>query len=280
MPTFNDQVDIVLAGNSGVPETSIGEESLVVTHSENGLSPGVTFNNALGDYFVQRFTFNKAPANIPNGESGSLVADWNGITMVGTETLRFSIGTPWHIGFVPGAPILHGRKYGYQLPDNVIVEITGTGAQVNGDLTVTGDVFLIGGADCAEDFDIMQQEKVEPGTVMIITDTGKLEESRHAYDKRVAGVISGAGAFKPAITLDKQLSENNRQPIAMLGKVFCKVDAQYGAVEVGDMLTTSPTSGYAMKALDPFKAFGSVIGKALKPLKNGMGLLPILVTMK
>ncbi len=115
---------------------------------------------------------------------------------------------------------------------------------------------------------------------MIINDTGKLEESRTAYDKRVAGVISGAGEFKPAITLDKQLSENNRQPIALLGKVFCKVDAQYGAIEVGDMLTTSPTLGYAMKALDPFKAFGSVIGKALKPLKNGMGLLPILVTMK
>ncbi len=39
------------------------------------------------------------------------------------------------------------------------MQITKQGVQINTDLTVTGDVFLTTGADCAEDFDIMQQEK-------------------------------------------------------------------------------------------------------------------------
>ena len=64
-----------------------------------------------------------------------------------------------------------------------------------------------------------------------------------------------------------------------MGKVFCKVDAKFGAIEVGDLLTTSSTPGYAMKASDPFKAFGAVIGKALRPLTVGQGLIPILISL-
>jgi len=96
----------------------------------------------------------------------------------------------------------------------------------------------------------------------------------------VAGVISGAGDCKPAIVLDKQPSHANRSPLALLGKVFCKVDARYGSIEVGDLLTTSETPGHAMKATDPLKAFGSIIGKALRPLRDGQGLIPILVALQ
>ena len=52
---------------------------------------------------------------------------------------------------------------------------------------------------------------------------GVLHQSRQAYDMRVAGVISGAGDYKLGIILDKQQSGNNRRPIALLGKVDCKV---------------------------------------------------------
>ncbi len=148
-----------------------------------------------------------------------------------------------------------------------------------GDIEVTGDIRLIN-ADCAEDFDITDLEKVEPGTVMVIDQGGALRQSDRAYDKRVAGVISGAGNYKPGIVLDKQESSNNRIPIALLGKVYCKVDAQYGAIEVGDLLTTSPTIGRAMRTSDPFKAFGAVIGKALRPLEEGQGLIPILIALQ
>jgi hypothetical protein len=100
----------------------------------------------------------------------------------------------------------------------------------------------------------------------MVIDAGRgLRESDRPYDERVSGVISGAGDFKPAIILDKQPAQDRRLPVALVGKVYCKVDAQYAPVEVGDLLTTSSTPGHAMKADEPLKAFGAVIGKALSP---------------
>jgi hypothetical protein len=58
------------------------------------------------------------------------------------------------------------------------------------------------------------------------------------------------------------------------------VDAQYSSIDVGDLLTTSPTPGHAMKASDPLRAFGAVIGKALRPLGSGRGLIPILIALR
>jgi hypothetical protein len=142
-----------------------------------------------------------------------------------------------------------------------------------------GDVIL-GNADCAEDFDIINADSVDGGTVMVLGESGILEPSQFAYDKRVAGVISGAGDYKPGIVLDRQGPQPNRKPIALVGKVYCKVDAQYGAIETGDLLTTSPTPGHAMKATDQQKAFGAVIGKALRPLKEGQHLVPILIALQ
>lgn len=150
---------------------------------------------------------------------------------------------------------------------------------VDGDIEVKGDIRLTN-ADCAEDFDVSGPDKAEPGTVMVLGHEGALSESQQAYDKRVAGVISGAGDYKPGIVLDKRQTQGNRQPIALMGKVFCKVDASYAPIEVGDLLTTSSTLGHAMRADDQMKAFGAVIGKALRPLKEGQGLIPILIALQ
>ena len=152
-------------------------------------------------------------------------------------------------------------------------------ALFEGDVEVTGDIRLTN-ADCAEDFNVSEAASVEPGTVMVLGDEETLSPSHGAYDKRVAGVISGAGNYKPGIVLDKQDSQQRRLPVALLGKVFCKVDAQFGPIEVGDLLTTSPTAGHAMRVDDPFKAFGAVIGKALRPLNEGQGLIPILIVLQ
>jgi hypothetical protein len=151
--------------------------------------------------------------------------------------------------------------------------------QVNGDMQVEGDIFLPG-ADCAEQFDFVDAARVEAGDVVVIDRDGALQQSQTAYDKKVAGVVSGAGAFRTGIILDQQQSRSNRLPVALVGKVYCKVDAEYGAVEVGDLLTTSATPGHAMKANDPMKAFGTVIGKALADLPSGKGLVPMLVCLQ
>ncbi len=148
-----------------------------------------------------------------------------------------------------------------------------------GNVEVTGDVVLTG-ADCAEEFDVAETVDIEPGTVMVLDQDGVLQQSQIAYDKKVAGVISGAGDYRPGMILDRLQSWDNRLPVALVGKVYCKVDAQYAPIDVGDLLTTSSTPGHAMKADDPFKAFGSVIGKALHPLKDGQGLIPILIALQ
>jgi hypothetical protein len=142
-----------------------------------------------------------------------------------------------------------------------------------------GDIIL-SNEDCAEEFDMLEEEQIEPGSVMVIESEGKLKQSSLPYDKRVAGVISGAGNYRPGIVLGKERSKGSRKPVALLGKVFCRVDAQYSSIQVGDLLTTSATLGHAMKAQDPARAFGSVLGKALRPLKTGKSLIPILIALQ
>ena len=151
--------------------------------------------------------------------------------------------------------------------------------QVAGTLNVSVDIVLTG-ADFAEDFAVEASGAVEPGTVMVLDENAVLRASDKCYDKRVAGVISGAGNYKPGLILDRHESSSGRLPVALVGKVYCKVDATFGAIEVGDLLTTSPTRGHAMKATDSSKAFGAVIGKALRPLHSGKDLIPILVSLQ
>ena len=89
------------------------------------------------------------------------------------------------------------------------------------------------------------------GTVLVIGADGALYESETEYDTRAAGVVAGAGCYRPGIILDKQRTSAGRLSVSLVGKVFCKVDGAHGAIEVGDLLTTSPTPGHAMKAIDP-----------------------------
>jgi hypothetical protein len=149
----------------------------------------------------------------------------------------------------------------------------------DGDVEVTGDIRLVN-ADCAEDFTVCGDSAADPGTVMVLAKGGGIRACDCAYDKRVAGVVSGAGNYRPGIVLDRQTGLAQRTPVALLGKVYCKVDAGFGAVEIGDLLTTSQTSGHAMRAAEPLLAFGSILGKALQPLEKGRGLIPILVALQ
>jgi hypothetical protein len=178
---------------------------------------------------------------------------------------------------VTGSTILSGTLFA-TFASGLAMIVSGD-AQFDGNLSVAKDITLTG-ADCAEEFDLQGIGEAEPGTVMVLDDMGTLEPSWKVYDKKVAGVVSGAGDYRPGMILDRRDTLHKRASLALLGKVFCKVDAQYASVEVGDLLTTSATPGHAMKATDPTRAFGSVIGKALRPLKSGQDLVPILVALQ
>jgi hypothetical protein len=60
----------------------------------------------------------------------------------------------------------------------------------------------------------------------------------------------------------------------------CKVDADIAPIQVGDLLTTSPTKGHAQKVLDSSQAIGAIVGKALGALEKGQGKIPVLVMLQ
>jgi hypothetical protein len=148
-----------------------------------------------------------------------------------------------------------------------------------GNVHVVGDISSNGG-DCAEVFDAADAEEIEPGTVVVLDVNGGVLPSHKPYDTKVAGIISGAGGLTAGLTLGKSVSQEGRLPVALVGKVYCKADAIYGPILAGDLLTTSPTPGHAMKATDRVKALGAIIGKALMPLPAGQGLVPILIALQ
>jgi len=160
--------------------------------------------------------------------------------------------------------------------------ITGIGPTAGrfiGNIVVTGDVQLTGG-DLAEQFQVVDPVNVTPGTVVCLEGLDRVQVSTTAYDRRVAGVVSGAGDYRPGLVLDQQSPSVGRKPLALVGKVFCKVDASYAPIEIGDLLTTSATPGHAMKATQSDRAFGAILGKSMGVLAGGTGMLPILVTLQ
>ncbi|HVQ94506.1 MAG TPA: hypothetical protein VMU51_25940 [Mycobacteriales bacterium] len=168
-----------------------------------------------------------------------------------------------------GAHNLPGENAGY-FDGNV--EVTGTiSAAVN---------ILLKNADGAEDFDVADGPVPGPGTVMVLDRDGSVRASDGPYDPRVAGVVSGAGTYRPAMRLDHRESERNRVPIALFGKVWCLADARSAPITLGDLLTTGERPGHAMRATDRQRSFGAVLGKALAGLPAGTGLVPILVALQ
>ncbi|MCX6693020.1 MAG: hypothetical protein NT074_00455 [Methanomicrobiales archaeon] len=118
-------------------------------------------------------------------------------------------------------------------------------------------------------------EDFPAGTVLIIGEDSRLARSETAYDTRVAGIVS----TKPGLTLGGD-EENNADNalIAVAGRVPCNVDASNGPIHPGDLLTTSNTPGYAMKAADP--KIGTILGKAMGTLESGTGTIEVIVTLQ
>ncbi|MGH8004302.1 MAG: hypothetical protein ACRECJ_06235 [Limisphaerales bacterium] len=150
---------------------------------------------------------------------------------------------------------------------------------------VVTDVLQInGGADLSEQFDVeASKRKPEPGVVVCIDpeNPGKLVVSAAAYDHKVAGIISGAGGVQPGMLMGQPGSEaDGEHPVALTGRVYCWVDASNGPIEPGDLLTTSDTPGHAMRVSDHRKAQGAIIGKAMTSLREGKGLVLVLVSLQ
>lgn len=109
------------------------------------------------------------------------------------------------------------------------------------------------GADLAEWY--TSDSNYEPGTVLIFGGDFETTVTNKLADIRAAGIVTE----NPAYVMNSNLStDQNTICLALQGRVPCRV---IGKISKGDMLTTSATPGYAIKAANPI--IGSIIGKAL-----------------
>jgi hypothetical protein len=140
---------------------------------------------------------------------------------------------------------------------------------------------VTGGADIAEPFPI-REGYIEPGSVVVIDEeqSGRLMLSRKAYDTGVAGVVSGANGIRTGLSLRQAGVWKDGQNVALSGRIYVKADATNGAIKPGDLLTSSDTPGHAMKVGDRQQALGAVIGKAMSSLREGTGMVLMLVVLQ
>ncbi len=144
-------------------------------------------------------------------------------------------------------------------------------------------ITITGGADLAEPFPISTaDQKVSEGAVVVIDETnpGQLKLTDQPYDTRVAGVISGANGIHPGIQMQQHDLLEGGKNVALTGRVYVQADASNGPIKPGDLLTTSSTPGEAMKVTDHVRAQGATLGKAMTALRQGKGMVLVLVTLQ
>ena len=85
--------------------------------------------------------------------------------------------------------------------------------------------------------------------------------------------------IKRKITMLRSQKEEAKSITRQVVKI--KMDAGYAPIKRGDLLTTSPTPGYAMVVRDYAKAQGAILGKAMEGLPEGeKGQILVLVTLQ
>jgi hypothetical protein len=141
------------------------------------------------------------------------------------------------------------------------------------------------GADYAETMPA-GSAALEPGDVLVVGPGGTVTKSSRPSSQLVTGVYS----TRPAVLavgkhgIDDSLA--GQVPVALLGVVPTKVSAENGPIRAGDLLVTSRTPGYAMKAprlvVGGVAVYptGAILGKALEPLARGTGVIRVLVMLR
>ncbi len=160
----------------------------------------------------------------------------------------------------------------------------GKALKVNGTSEFTGSIHIDAAsrdnefpANIVENFVASDVEYISPGDLLVVSEEGNstLTRARTPYNRAVIGIVAG----NPVLVFDNTREEKQVYPIAISGKALCKVDARQKPVRPGDLIVTSSTPGCGMAGvIDSFEKTGTVIGKALDSLEDGIGLIPVFIT--
>jgi hypothetical protein len=206
--------------------------------------------------------------------SAGNTAAWVGLNDNGAQKITFAARNG-----STGLGGLVGVFNGSGTPTILLTGDTGAG---KGRVT-TSVLQITGGSDLSEQFEVGAKQVIQPGMVVCIDpqNPGKLVMSTKAHDRTVAGIVSGAGGVNPGMLMGQQGTvADGKHPVALTGRVYCLADAGEGAIEPGDLLTSSETDGHAMRASDHARSQGAIIGKAMTPLPAGQGLVLVLVSLQ
>jgi len=247
-----------------VPDTSHNWTHLITARHSN------TSNNhqlQIASTFINndRLFFRKVQAGLETNNPG-----WNEVatrgrnTFVGNQIIQGTLVTQQTNTIKIGVSSNTYGNDGIRGEPNLWLDAAGT--------VIIKQGFQSRGMDVAERFKVLGYGEI--GSVMVMDEQDKaIKLCERAYDPCVVGIISGEPAFILGL-------ETEHQPIALCGRVPCNVDADIAPIKVGDLLTTSPTKGYAQKALEIEKATGTIIGKALESLSQGKGQITVLVILQ
>jgi hypothetical protein len=175
----------------------------------------------------------------------------------------------------PGGDIIHGAVS--QNPDITVFRVDGTGR------VFADGGFQPNGADFAESMAVTgNRSKYVPGDLLVIDQTAnrRLALAHKPYSTLVAGIYSTKPGMLGSAHRIEEKTHSDEVPLAVVGIVPCKVSAENGPVQAGDLLVSSSTPGHAMKGTDRSKMLGAVVGKALEPLLDGTGIIQVLVTLQ
>ena len=243
---------------------------------------------------------NNAQYNPGAGGTTLMILDGNGrlgigsttpqakLEVVGQDALRLVGYQPFLTFLDDNAGYARSRIQGYG--GNIVFEPESflNGSDPSSSVTIANNgnvsvktLTIRGGADLAEPFEFSASD-IAKGSVVIIDPEypGKLKLSDHPYDQRVAGVVSGANGVNPGISLHQDGILEGGHNVALSGRVYVLADAAHGAIKPGDLLTPSATAGHAMKVGDHARAQGAILGKAMSGLKEGKGMVLVLVTLQ
>lgn len=184
---------------------------------------------------------------------------------------------------------------------------TNSDAYIGDDLTVAGsksgyvvDIALNDGSEALERGDVVAISGVDApvvGEIPVI----RVQKATAENASSVVGVVDAL--YQPCMKAPESLESGERcggfddsaksiEPgqylsIVTLGAFgYLKVNALAGPIQVGDLLSVSPTSGVAAQAQmlsvegASFYAPGTLIGKALGDLADGSGVIPVFVTIR
>jgi hypothetical protein len=236
-------ISVTGAGSTAVLNFSTPGASTAATHfmTATGTTPAATTTTTFG-------TFDTA--------NGTLIAK-NLFTNTSDNTVVGNIQGNWKVG---SGSIIDLNTYSAVLRASTIT----TDATDGGLGYIQGNWSLVGAsrlqatyADLAEYYE--GDQEYEPGTILVFGGDKEVTTTGVINDTRLAGVVT----TNPAYVMNSEQT-GIKVCIALAGRVPVKV---VGRVKKGDMITTSATLGYAVKANNP--TLGAVLGKALEDKDYG-----------